>query len=102
MFSYREYDSRLQISSPGIGGRRGAQLEQDSQTTTHTPELGSAFQRRGRALASLSPPNLFSPELGAAGAQLAQDSQIENEAAKRQLRRQFCQLPTEYECRDFS
>ncbi len=31
----------------------GAQLEQDSQTNTLTPELGSAFQRRGRALARL-------------------------------------------------
>ncbi len=31
----------------------GTKLEQDSQTTTHTPELGSAFQRRGRALVRL-------------------------------------------------
>ena len=41
----------------------GLQLEEDSQTTTHTPELGSAFQRRGRALARIPNPSLKSLNL---------------------------------------
>ncbi len=35
--------------------------EQDSATNTHTPELGSAFQRRGRTLVGLPTSRISAP-----------------------------------------
>ena len=57
-FGGRRYRMGAEYKNWEIRYCRRVQLEEDSQTTTHTPELGSAFQRRGRALAKLPNPSL--------------------------------------------